>query len=275
MRVRSWGRGDRTVFLLHGFMGSVESWGELPAGLASDMRVIAVDLPGHGQSEGGADPARYSIARIAADMAEVYSRVSTMPAWWLGYSMGGRIALAAAAAGVEMRGLLLESASPGIDDEEGRVERRRLDEERAERLEREGIESFVGAWLSLPLFDGLARLDVEPRKRAREVRIGQDPARMAAWLRGGGAGSQPSFWDELVGIRGPVHLLTGAEDRKFTEIATRMSGFLPDASVITLPGCGHLPHLESPAAWTRWVRRALGPPHPSLPPEGVDAGERE
>jgi 2-succinyl-6-hydroxy-2,4-cyclohexadiene-1-carboxylate synthase len=174
-----------------------------------------------------------------------------------------------------MGGLLLESASPGIDDEVGRVARGRLDEERALRLQKEGIESFVDAWLALPLFRGVAALPPARQERAREVRVRQDAGRMAAWLRGGGTGSQPSYWGELSRIRCPVHLLTGAEDEKFTGLAARMADSMPDATVTSIPGVGHLPHLEAPERWTEWVRRALESDRPSPPSEGVGSGEGE
>ena len=46
-----WGAGDRVVLLLHGQLGSSTMWWEVgPAIAARGYRVVAVDLPGHGNS---------------------------------------------------------------------------------------------------------------------------------------------------------------------------------------------------------------------------------
>lgn len=44
------GKGDPLVFL-HGFMGSAETWSDYITTLSLSFRVIAIDLPGHGESE--------------------------------------------------------------------------------------------------------------------------------------------------------------------------------------------------------------------------------
>ncbi|HSG48459.1 MAG TPA: 2-succinyl-6-hydroxy-2,4-cyclohexadiene-1-carboxylate synthase [Longimicrobiales bacterium] len=260
VRVRVWGSGGTPIFLLHGFLGSAEEWGGLPGRLGRTFHVMAVDLPGHGGSDGGIDPACYGIPRVAREMAWVQEAVFGGPAWWLGYSMGGRIALAAAVEGVPMRGLLLESASPGIRDDGARRARRNEDEIRARALEEEGTAAFVDRWLALPLFSGLADLPAAARDEARRIRTAQDPGRMAAWLRGGGTGSQPSYWEILDSLEVPVHLLVGDADEKFVAVARSVLPHLRTGSLTVVPGAGHLPHLEAPGAWEAWVREAVADP---------------
>lgn len=259
IRVRRWGTEGIPLLLVHGFLGSVQEWGGLPERLVPRFSVAAVDLPGHGESDGGTEPGRYDVPRVARELGAVQAAVFGGPAWWLGYSMGGRIALAAAAMGVPMRGLLLESASPGIPGEEGRRARREEDGLRARRLETEGTEAFVSWWLGLPLFAGLARLPRDVREEARRLRASQKAGRMAAWLRGGGAGSQPSYWDELEGLELPVRILVGEEDEKFRKTADAMLPLLPRGTMTVAPGAGHLPHLETPEAWLGWVCEAALP----------------
>ena len=82
---------------------------------------------------------------------------------------------------------------------------------------------------------------------------------MAAWLRGGGTGSQPSYWEALDGLHLPVRILVGSDDTKFSPIADEMAGALPDASVTRVPAVGHLPHVEAPDRWAAWVRGVLPP----------------
>ncbi|MDT8340353.1 MAG: 2-succinyl-6-hydroxy-2,4-cyclohexadiene-1-carboxylate synthase [Longimicrobiales bacterium] len=257
VHVRMWGERGVPLLLVHGFMGDARAWGDLGERLAARFRVAAVDLPGHGRSAGGVDPGRYRVPDVARDLGRVQEEVLGGPAWWLGYSMGGRIALAAACEGVPIRGLLLESASPGIQDPEARRRRRGEDRRRAERLEAVGTDAFVDWWLGLPLFRGLERLPAPARAAARAVRASQDAGRMAAWLRGGGSGSQPSYWEALASLELPVHLLVGEADGKFREIAEAMRARLRGATLRQLPAVGHLPHLEAPDAWCDWAEVAV------------------
>ena len=264
VRVRAWGGSGAPILLIHGFLGGVEEWGDLPVRLTHRFHVAAVDLPGHGASDGGTDPGRYRIPRIARDLATVQEAIFGEPAWWLGYSMGGRIALAAAAEGVPVRGLLMESASPGIQDPEERRRRCALDEERAARIESAGMATFVAEWLGLPLFQGLFRRPARDREAARRLRESQDAGRMAAWLRGGGTGSQPSYWEALPHLRIPVRLLAGGMDPRFVAVGEAVAAAVPDGELRILSGAGHLPHLEDPDAWVEWVL-ASTPPEPQNP----------
>src|SRR6516164_1881590 len=104
------------LLLLHGFMGSAESWVPRAAVFASHgLRTIAVDLIGHGRSEAPADPARYGMERCLEDLLEVLDRLRLPRTAVLGYSMGGRVALHLASAAPErVSALVLESASPGL-----------------------------------------------------------------------------------------------------------------------------------------------------------------
>lgn len=256
LQFRAWGGAGPHLLLLHGFMGSLASWGDLPEGLHG-LQVVAVDLPGHGRSDGDADPLSYRIPEVARLLGEFQERLFGGSAFWLGYSMGGRIALAAAAEGVAMRGLLLEAASPGLATAEERTERRRVDDDRARRIEEDGMEAFLEHWLALPLFKGLSDLPREVQEEAARIRRGQDPARMAAWLRGGGTGRQPSYWGGLGGLTIPVHLLAGGRDARFVALARTMAERLPRSTVTTVEGAGHAVHLEAPERWQDWVRRSV------------------
>ena len=63
---------------------------------------------------------------------------------WIGYSMGGRVALAAAIERPERVGsLVLESVSPGLKSEVERAARRSLDAALAERIVQGGIKEFA------------------------------------------------------------------------------------------------------------------------------------
>ncbi len=248
------------VLLLHGFTGSVAAWREpILTGLAgAGFRVIAPDLPGHGRSDAPEDPERYRMGRLLDDLAEVLDRLGVERCPWVGYSMGGRVALGGAVLRPDrVEGLVLESASPGLTTAAERAERRRDDEALARRIEEEGIEAFVDYWMDLPLFDSQASLADPVLEEARARRLAQRPRGLAAFLRGLGTGSQPSFWERLGDVRCPTLLLTGWKDGKYEALARRMLERLPDARHESVAGAGHTVHLEAPGAWLEAVTTFL------------------
>ena len=247
------------MLLLHGFTGSSRSWGDgLVDALASaGLEPVMVDLPGHGRHGGETEPARFTLERVFADLeaAAAPTRAADRePVDLLGYSMGGRLALAYAARHPErVRRLVLESASPGLPAEEERAARREADEALARRLEAEGIERFVQAWEALPLFASRGRLPAGILAAQRSLRLRNDPASLAASLRGLGTGSLPSLWQALPGLEVPTLLVVGEEDSKFVEINRRMCELLPRATLALVPRAGHTVHLERPDAWAEAV----------------------
>ena len=68
VHVTSAGDGDRLpVILLHGFGGNMENWALVQPALASDRRVVAIDLPGHGRSgKAVADGSFAGMAKLVA-----------------------------------------------------------------------------------------------------------------------------------------------------------------------------------------------------------------
>lgn len=250
------------VLLIHGFTGCAEAWGEgILAGLARSVRVLAVDLPGHGESDRSTDPARYEWGRVLQDLVDVLDAEHVRRADWVGYSMGGRLALAAAVLRPDrVRRLVLESASPGLAAAEDRARRRRQDEALARKLEAGGIEGFVDSWMRLPLFASQERLPGTVLRDARRRRLRNDPGALAAVLRGLGTGVQPSFWERLGEVRAQTLLLTGALDEKYEGAARRMLAALHRARHLSVPAVGHTVHLESPRGWLEAVRPFLAAP---------------
>ena len=64
------------LLLLHGFTGNAATWApHLPA-FAAHFRTICVDLPGHGATDAPADPARYGMAPVVADLLTIVDQVA-------------------------------------------------------------------------------------------------------------------------------------------------------------------------------------------------------
>ncbi len=268
LHVRVQGTGE-PLLLLHGFTGSIEAWGrELLDGLARAHQVIAVDLLGHGESDFSPDPGRYGMEEMLRDLTQVLDATAVDKARWLGYSMGGRIAVAGAVLRpARVSALVLESASPGLANENERRARRRADEALAEGILRGGMEAFVDHWMGLPLFATQGKLPSRTREENRERRLKNRPEALGACLRGLGTGAQPSFWESLPDITVPTLLLAGEEDVRFTEVARRMAKAMPRAQLRLIPRAGHTIHLENPFAWLAAVRTFDPTAEPS--PEGA------
>ncbi len=98
------GTGERVALLLHGMMGSAESWWRLtPVLVARGFRVVALDLPGHGLSYGDAGCSVLSAAEAVVET--VRSRAAGGPIWAVGHSYGGTV-LAAAADALALEGAI-------------------------------------------------------------------------------------------------------------------------------------------------------------------------
>lgn len=251
--------GAVPLLMIHGFGASSATWGDEELHrLARERRVVAVDLPGHGASDAPTEPGRFAFAAIVADLTDVLSCLDIESAVWIGYSMGGRIALGAGLLAPErVAGLFLESASPGLEDDSARAERRRSDERLAQRLESEGIQALVHEWETLAVFDSQRDLPANLQENLREQRRANDPAALATCLRGLGQGMQPSLWGALGHIAAPVLQLVGERDAKYLAINERMHSRFPDARLVAVPGAGHNVHFERPAAWLAAVESFL------------------
>ncbi|MGE5175196.1 MAG: 2-succinyl-6-hydroxy-2,4-cyclohexadiene-1-carboxylate synthase [Hyphomicrobiales bacterium] len=247
--------------LLHGFSGSSEDWeSAMDAIVAAGFRALAVDLPGHGATDRPAAPSRYAIEETALDLLDLLAARGIEAAHWIGYSMGGRVALYVAATRPDrVTSLCLESASPGLEAESARAERRAADERLAADLEARGIAWFADAWADLPIFATQRALPAATRAAVRARRLANDPAGLAGSLRGLGQGAQPYLGARLGAIRCPALLVTGARDAKYTDLAARMAAEIPRGRHVTVPGAGHNVHLEDSAAFARALHDHLAP----------------
>ncbi|GGA54755.1 putative 2-succinyl-6-hydroxy-2,4-cyclohexadiene-1-carboxylate synthase [Kroppenstedtia guangzhouensis] len=256
-RVESEGQGP-ALLLLHGFTGSRVTWEPYLSNWTRQFQVVRVDVIGHGESDAPADPARYTMDRATADLAEILDRLQISHAHVLGYSMGGRLALSFAEWYPDrVNTLLLESSSPGLKTDAERRARREQDEALADRIEREGLESFIWYWESIPLFASQANLPEKVRQALRKERLSQRAQGLANSLRGMGTGAQPSWWGHLGKIPCPVLLITGELDGKFCRIAKEMNGQFAQCQWRVVPGAGHAVHLEVPRLFDTIVMEFL------------------
>lgn len=244
--------GAPRLVLVHGFGQTGRCWGPVEDDLAGDHELVLVDAPGHGCSADVRLPFDGTVDAIGA-------AGGPSPATYVGYSMGGRCALALAVAHPELvERVVLIGASPGLADPGARAERVASDEALARRIESIGVDDFVDEWLALPMFAGL-----DDTTRFVAQRRTNPAAGLASSLRSAGTGAQPSLWGSLPEVACPVLLVTGADDAKFTAIAAAMAASLPSATHVTIFGAGHTAHLEQPTAFLAELRPWLARTRPS------------
>jgi pimeloyl-ACP methyl ester carboxylesterase len=114
VRVRDEGRGP-AVALLHGYLESLEIWGDFAERLAQNHRVISIDIPGHGQS--GVIDSVHPMPLMAEVVETVLRRLKADRCILVGHSMGGYVSLACMDAFPErLAGVCLFHSSPFADD---------------------------------------------------------------------------------------------------------------------------------------------------------------
>jgi len=226
------------VVLLHGFTNSGASWQPVISGLGQRYRALAPDIRGHGFASGRVP---VTLDAVLDDLTAIGEPRFTL----VGYSQGGRIALhAALAMPTRVERLVLIGASPGLEDQAERAERRAADERLAASIETLTIEQFATTWAQTPV---LAGASAEVAQAAHADRLRSTPQGLAAALRGLGTGALEPLWSELRELRMPTSIIVGERDEKFKAIGREMARRIPSADrFLVVPGAGHAVHLERP-----------------------------
>lgn len=232
------------MLLLHGFTGSGRNWDELAKKLPG-WRIIAPDLPGHGETAAPTD----AMPEVARDLAALLDQLGLDQVVLIGYSMGGRLALHFAVQEPQrVRGLVIIGATPGLQDAEARAARVAADEQLAQRIEAD-FAGFVSDWEAQSMFATQKAMSHESQEHIRAIRRSHHPKALAAALRRMGTGAQPPLHGQVTGLTMPVLWVVGEYDQKFRAIAESVQPLLPSARFAILPYAGHAVHLERPSAF--------------------------
>lgn len=244
-----------TLVCFHGFAENSGTWEALQL---QDCQMVLVDLLGHGRSAKPRSLEPYELPVLLGHLHELMAELGCTGYSLLGYSLGGRIALAYGAAYPrEVQGLILESSAYGIGDEEQRALRREQDVRLAQEILDRGIEWFAEHWSSLPLFASQTRLPPEIRAKIRARRLGNAPHALANTLLGSGQGVFPCLREKIPALSMPILYIHGEQDEKYKGIGREFMDLNPGIKREMIPGAGHNVHLEKPAAFEKIVRSFL------------------
>ncbi|WHY75338.1 alpha/beta hydrolase [Neobacillus sp. WH10] len=128
----------KAIVLLHGFCGSSLYWEKVTPELSKNYRVIAPDLPGHGESS--MDKGYYSIEEYAEMLKVLLDQLNIQKVTMFGHSLGGYITLAFAEKySNNLNGFSLVHSTAFPDSEEAKKGRLA----NTEKVQKEGIKSLI------------------------------------------------------------------------------------------------------------------------------------
>jgi len=240
------------LLLIHGFPFSGKMWiGQLDK-LSASARVVALDLPGFGDSPAG--EGRASVDQYAEDCFAVLDALDIMePAVIAGLSMGGYIALAAARmVPLRIRGLVLASTRAGADSAEGKTSRDKTIAQVKEAGASVVADSMYPKLLSPHSYNDKPAVAEE----LKEIMRGATPEGVIAALTA--MRDRPDATEELVNLHMPVLIIHGKDDQIIPSLeAEVMAKAIPNNDLRLIDKAGHLPNLEQPEEFDRIVEKFL------------------
>jgi pimeloyl-ACP methyl ester carboxylesterase len=221
---------------------------------------LAFDLPGYGDS-GFCQPT--STADMAAHVVESLLQLEAWPAVFLGHSMGGMVALEAAAARPDLTSALVLMCSSAAFGPPGKAWQQAFVQERLRPLD----DGLGMAGLAQQLLPGLLSSHASPAawQAARESLCAVPQATYRQALQAIASFDRRGALPEL---QMPVLCLSAALDVAAPpSVMARMAERLPAAQHICLPDAGHLVYLEQPQAVARTILDFLAsvPASPARP----------
>ena len=117
LHARAWGpeTGSPVCIMLHGLGDSSWVWNKAADSLHARFRVLAPDLPGHGDSSWRQDGS-YAVEEVANDLLQFAERLDARRAVLVGHSWGGQLAIElAASSAMEPSALVLVDSGPELD----------------------------------------------------------------------------------------------------------------------------------------------------------------
>ncbi|GAA4471912.1 alpha/beta fold hydrolase [Phytohabitans houttuyneae] len=241
------------LVLLHGIGSLRQAWAPVVPALAERFEVIAVDLPGFGESAPLPPYLTPTPAALANSVAAFLDRHDITAPHVAGTSLGGWIALELATLRRLASLALLSPAGlwPGRTPLFNRVSLRaiRWSARHAGGLGSRLVSFRLGRALVLGQIHGRpARVD--PEYARMEIRgMGTCPGFEATMKA-----ARPLHYRAQSPVDTPVSVAFGARDRiLLASLSRRVEQLPPGAHIATLPGCGHVPMPDDPEAVAAFI----------------------
>jgi pimeloyl-ACP methyl ester carboxylesterase len=261
MNVLDYGEGPPLIFI-HGLSGCWQNWLENIPYFARDHRIIAMDLPGFGESEMPVEP--ISIKGYGATMDELMTELGIDTAQIVGNSMGGFIGAELAIQYPARVERLVLVAAAGLSVEYIRTQRKH-----GIRHQAENIVFFNLGWIASRSHTVAARRRL---RSALLLLVAAHPGKLPPALtieqvKGSG---KPGFSDALEAmfhyplrdrlekIGCPTFIVWGDKDRLVpVRDAAVFEKLIPDARAVIYKDTGHVTMMERPARFNRDVHAFL------------------
>ena len=235
------------IVLIHGFPFSRAQWDPQIEALAAHHRVVRYDLRGHGASPIGPGP--LMIEFLVDDLVELLDHLEIERATICGLSMGGYVALRAIQRHPDrVHGLILADTRAGPDSSAGRLKRA----EAIRAIRADGMEAFADKML--PALFGAETVAAGGAAVAhiRALIASTDPVGACQAL--GAMACRLDLTDGLPSIDTPTLVIVGTDDTLTTPNDARaMQDAIPGATLVEIPGAGHVSNVEQPEAFNEAI----------------------
>ena len=241
------------VVMVHGLAEDRRSWALAQERLAYDYRTFAYDLRGHGETGAGAGDG--TLDQLAGDLGR-FLEALTGPAACLGYSLGGTIVLALAAARPD---LVEHAVVSGTSSVVGRAAAEFFEDRIGLlRNDRAAFEAALREDTAAQIVTLGKDLDAITARRLEAVGDGRGYINAARAMQG--LNEEP-LNASLGRIRCPVDVIGGDADRFCPRRAADiMLAELADGAYHEIADCGHLMTVDQPEAYASVLRAALERP---------------
>lgn len=233
------GRGENLV-LIHGAGDNLNMWYHQVPVFSRSHCVITYDVRGAGKTD--RPEGEYSISLFAKDAYELMKGIKLESACFLGYSMGGRIALELALNHPEMvKALILANSSISLAPASPEAAERRR--QMLELLEKGETGKFAEMMTTSAFSPGFRSKNPAEFEKYMKVKLQSKPDGVARIIRSLGV---PVSTPDLKKVRCPVLLIAGEHDLYIdVEQSKRMQQAMPGSKLIILPA-GHAAAIELP-----------------------------
>ena len=240
-------KGDKCVVLLHGYLESMLVWEDFVPFLYKELRVVTLDLPGHGISVVTGE--EHSMEFLADTVADALRALGIPRCTLVGHSMGGYVALAFCERHPDMlNGVVLLSSTPNADTPEKSENRRReialVKAGKKDALARVAPEAGFAE-------DNRTRMKDYIEDLTEQVAVTEDEG-IVALLNGMIARKDQN--EMLRASKVPQLFILGRKDNYIpVEAAEKMVKEHPQARVVWLENSGHMGFLEEPETTARAI----------------------